>query len=1066
MNKTLRENVLSASIACALLLGTSSYALASTENTPQPNQSQDAGSAPGQPKAEPATPTAKHDSKRKGNSVTLQQINVIGIRKSQMQAIELKRTAPNIQDSITSESIGQLPDITIADSLARITGVQVDRTAGEATTINVRGLPEVSTLINGESFITPDNVYSIQPNYETLPSALFAGADVIKSPTADLLTSGTSGTVNLRTRRPWDLPFGWTFAGTAQAERGSVADSTKPDVNALASYNSRGRWGFLFGVSYSNLVHSAATSGFSSGGNGQIAGENSSSADTDSGYLNGWSGYAIPPQVKAFPDGSVDVNGDGKADGAFITSQAFNATNEIVQPKRLGLNSSFQADLGGGFTLNVDGFFIKEDQYEYTQGLGTMAVTQNSPVQLPLTARNTGVILHDPFNTPGVQTGNWDQNLYTTQVYNIWYGDLTGNTTTFLTRSLARNYDVQLNYDNGGAFTGDLRFVNATASQHQDDMRMQTTTADGSGWPNVLMPGVSLPPTVYVNPANLGGNFPFNPNGFVPYSFASVLNYEGNTPELTIPSNVATAMGSLNTWRLKGHYGEGFQDHTGMNIVRADGKYQFNDQLSLDFGLRNSIRSAENDTYMTGTYVYAGNGGGPDGCLVRYTTSDVVVNPQGAGSCSAGNEYGYFRGNQYAGPIDQLPSLISSNVVKVTDPAGVSGITFYGFDPGAMRNPLQYDEAIAGGKLVELLEPGASWNLMLKERTAYAQLNFKGQLAGFDFSGNLGARVVRTNLDVTQFDSGETPPQDLPPVVSGTIRTNRQYTDILPAANIAIQLTPKTILRLAESKNMMPLSLDEWGGGFSPNYDFATLPNGQPVEAIVGGSSAGNPNLNPWRSTNLDVSAEHYFNDSSMISLDIFRISVASFIFESGVTNCALPDADGVVRNRCVTISEPVQGTGQSLHGAEFDYRQGLSFLPGILSNTGFEVNATFSPSNTGATDLAGKSVPFPNNSKQSGNLILWYQDHKLQARVAVNYRSKEAIESNALGVFGLEEYAAPTKYFDASISYQIEPHVQVFLQGQNLTNEEQKFYYVWPDEKLNAHLSERYVALGVRAQF
>ena len=50
-------------------------------------------------------------------------VTVVGVRQSQIRAIELKRLAPNIQDSISAESIGQLPDATITDALQRITGV-------------------------------------------------------------------------------------------------------------------------------------------------------------------------------------------------------------------------------------------------------------------------------------------------------------------------------------------------------------------------------------------------------------------------------------------------------------------------------------------------------------------------------------------------------------------------------------------------------------------------------------------------------------------------------------------------------------------------------------------------------------------------------------------------------------------------------------------------------------------------------------------------------------------------------------------------------------------------------
>jgi len=79
-------------------------------------------------------------------------VTVVGVRASQIRAIELKRDAPSIQDSISAESIGQLPDVTITDALQRITGVQIDRDAGVGSSVDVRGLPQVGTMLNGEVF--------------------------------------------------------------------------------------------------------------------------------------------------------------------------------------------------------------------------------------------------------------------------------------------------------------------------------------------------------------------------------------------------------------------------------------------------------------------------------------------------------------------------------------------------------------------------------------------------------------------------------------------------------------------------------------------------------------------------------------------------------------------------------------------------------------------------------------------------------------------------------------------------------------------------------------------------
>src|SRR6516162_1484302 len=78
--------------------------------------------------AQSATGSAATDEGLKKSQ--LETVTVTGVRVSQERAIELKRVAPSIQDSISAESIGQLPDTTITDALQRITGVQINREGG------------------------------------------------------------------------------------------------------------------------------------------------------------------------------------------------------------------------------------------------------------------------------------------------------------------------------------------------------------------------------------------------------------------------------------------------------------------------------------------------------------------------------------------------------------------------------------------------------------------------------------------------------------------------------------------------------------------------------------------------------------------------------------------------------------------------------------------------------------------------------------------------------------------------------------------------------------------------
>jgi TonB-dependent receptor len=211
---------------------------------------------------------------------------------------KLKRLAPSIQDSISAESIGQLPDVTITDALQRITGVQIDRDAGVGTTVNVRGLPQVGTMLNGEVFITPDQIDSQQPDFTTLPATLFNQVDVIKSPTAGQTEGGISGSINLHTYRPWDLPHGFTYSYSGDGERGATTRKTGPEASGLASFNDDGRWGLLVSADFSDTTRMNATEGLDQYGV-IFNGENAASAGAYNGFLGAWNGAPIPSKITA-----------------------------------------------------------------------------------------------------------------------------------------------------------------------------------------------------------------------------------------------------------------------------------------------------------------------------------------------------------------------------------------------------------------------------------------------------------------------------------------------------------------------------------------------------------------------------------------------------------------------------------------------------------------------------------------------------------------------------------------------------------------------------------------------
>src|SRR5690625_7890342 len=87
--------------------------------------------------------------------------------------------------------------MTITDSLQRISGVQIRRDAGEGGSVNIRGMGQVLTMLNGESYLGANSITTVQPNYSDIPSQLFSGATVIKSQTAANHPGGISGAVDL-----------------------------------------------------------------------------------------------------------------------------------------------------------------------------------------------------------------------------------------------------------------------------------------------------------------------------------------------------------------------------------------------------------------------------------------------------------------------------------------------------------------------------------------------------------------------------------------------------------------------------------------------------------------------------------------------------------------------------------------------------------------------------------------------------------------------------------------------------------------------------------------------------
>lgn len=930
-----------------------------------------------------------------------EEIVVSGIRGAQQAAINVKRNASSVVDAISAEDIGKLPDATIADSLQRIPGVQIRREAGEGGAVNVRGLPQVVTQLNGESFIGAGSITSVQPNFTDIPSQLFAGAEVVKSPTASMLDAGITGTINLKTRRPFDLKSGLTATIAAEGTYGNVTKSIDPQANGLISWHNDSV-GILLSASYSDVTLA----------------NNYNGADlrTVQQLVNETAPWPVNQGLVGTNTG--DQNRDGDLLDRYVAYRGYTAYNQETQRKRLGLNASVQLAFSDAVTLTGDAFYTDQRQWDRIAGF---SAAEKGGVR--------GWRWFTPINSIDAGPANGLQ-AYSSALLDV--RRLRSYSSVQRSESRAYNFNGELKYDNDGKFTGTVRAIYSKARQNNINSYADIDLASGQQW------GVA-------NPYYPGGNRLTNPQGYSGFPQVTVstrggaLNFEG------LP---AAAMDNLAGYSFGAFTSENnFDRDANLKVFRADGRYEFSENVSLSVGGRYGDRTAENFAYELAAPAYGTS------CLVRFKATDVVLNSP---ACPVGDAGGFYTALQ-----PRLLSTFGDQVIRVKKFGNVTGVPtngIYTLNPHVMDDPLAFQNSVYPGN-VRNKNPGASYKVGMEQLSGFAQLDFNGDL-GIPFAGNVGVRVIQTNLNIVQNIIGANQVYNLNALDIGDLVTSRKYTDILPAANLRIDPAENLVIRLAYAKAMTPLDLVQWGGGLTPTYN---INQGTGIFEITAARSSGNPNLDPWRSSNFDFSAEWYFGRTSLLSLGLFYIKVDSFIAAGSVPQ-SLPDQDGVIR-RVTNVATSVQGNGGTLKGAELGLKVAFDFLPGFFQDFGIDANYTFSPSDSDFVDIDNNKLPFQDNSKHQTNFVLWYQGEKLQARVAHNYRSKR-VAGFGVGAPGLTSYQEPTSFIDASVSYDFTEKFTLTFQASNITKESENYYIQYPEQPFYQSGYERRLLAGVRYRF
>ena len=174
---------------------------------------------------------------------------VTGARAALARALDLKRNADVIQDSISATELGRFPDDNVADSLTHIAGISVSRTrGGEGQYINVRGLGSGYNIVTLNRRILATDGDGRDFAFDVLPSEMISGADVMKSASAAQMEGSIGGSVNLRSARPFDNP-GYHASARIEGDRNDLSRKNGVKLSGVVSntFNDN-TMGFILGA--------------------------------------------------------------------------------------------------------------------------------------------------------------------------------------------------------------------------------------------------------------------------------------------------------------------------------------------------------------------------------------------------------------------------------------------------------------------------------------------------------------------------------------------------------------------------------------------------------------------------------------------------------------------------------------------------------------------------------------------------------------------------------------------------------------------------------------------------
>lgn len=331
-----------------------------------------------------------------------------------------------------------------------------------------------------------------------------------------------------------------------------------------------------------------------------------------------------------------------------------------------------------------------------------------------------------------------------------------------------------------------------------------------------------------------------------------------------------------------------------------------------------------------------------------------------------------------------------------------------------------------------------------KTSNLYVMADTDNELFGRRLRGNFGVRYVQVNTSMTAYK--------VDPVTKVVTPTNGEKTarKFLPSVTLRYEPVKDVLVRFNYGETLRRPNFGDLNPIVIPTEDVSRVG--------YGGGGGGNPNLEPTRSKNVDLTGEWYFQKDSALYGTVFQRKIEGLVVPLR-RRIHLSPAEDPFRNSVTAdhsngydyvISSPVNASNGKISGLELGAIYFPKGLPWYLDGLGFQGSVTRLTSsqnvptaNDAGEIIAQQETEFFGVSKLSWNATLAYDKGPIGARLSYVRRSaflnlnEAALFANPIGI-----WRRPEKSVDLQLTYNISKDMSVDFSGVNLTNEMQQQYY------------------------